>query len=145
MLDDGFARFGDFAIAAALAAKSTITEPGAIPFTISSVTSTGAFYRNHRRCNHYIAFLDGFSEQLALTPVKSSPCAVGIRERLARLSPRWEFDEASAKTLHLLLHGGLKSYADVTAPSGAKSRCLSPATPHPITNTRAGVMVPPRW
>jgi hypothetical protein len=40
MLDDGLAHLGDLAVAAAFGRQIEITEPGAIPFTMSSVTRT---------------------------------------------------------------------------------------------------------
>ena len=41
------------------------------------------------------------------------------------------------------LAAGLKSYAEITAPRRrAVAIACNPATPQPITNTRAGVMVP---
>ena len=55
------------------------------------------------------------------------------------------FDERGTETLNLLLHDGRVSNASTRHPIGARFRShCSPATPAPITNTRAGVVSPQR-
>jgi hypothetical protein len=127
-------------------ARSTTTEPGAIPSTISAVTSTGA-----RRPGTWAVVITTSAPATALAissrwrrsvsswsswayapdPESPPPVSSSIsRNRAPRLP-------TSSRT------AGRTSYASTTAPSRrAVAIACSPATPAPTTNTRAGVIVP---
>ena len=98
-----------FAIATALGCRSTITEPGAIPLTISAVISTTVFFAgNYGSRDNHIALGDDAGEEFALAGGRrgsslGSSVATGI---LRIFGFDGQLDEAAAQTLHLLLRGG---------------------------------------
>ena len=128
------------------AARSTSTEPGAIPSTISRVTRIGAFFPGTtRRRNHDVAPGHDLEHHLALPAIERFVLRLRVAALVLRVVDlERDLDEARAEALDLFLDRrpdvvGL----DLRAPSRlACAIACSPATPAPTTNTFAAVMVP---
>ena len=127
------------------AARSTITEPGAIASTISVVIEDRrALAGDECRRDDDVAGGDDLQHHLALAPVERLVLRLGVAAlvlgvgRLER-----QLDEPRAKALHLLLDRRPHVVGLDPAPRRrADAIACSPATPAPTMNTRAGEIVP---
>ena len=86
------------------AARSTITEPGAMPFHHLGGHQHGRLLAgDDRGGDHHVAFGDHAGQQLALAGVESFVLRGAVAARILRiLGFDGEFDEAAAQALHLL-------------------------------------------
>ena len=127
------------------AARSTITEPGAIWLDHLGGDQHGRLLAgDHCGGDDDVALGDDPAQQLALALVEG--LILGARVAAGVLGVLG-FDGSSTKRPPRLwtcsLAAGRRSYAEVTAPSRrAVAIAWSPATPAPMTSTRAGVIVP---
>ena len=100
--------------------------------------------RNHRRGDHHVAFRHHFPQQLPLPLVERFILRPRVAARVLRvLGLDRQLDESPAQALHLFLrrrpHVVRRSHRAQPPRRGDR---LQPATPAPITSTRAGVIVP---
>jgi len=95
-----------------------MTDPRAMPATISRVTSTGDFPRHHSGRNHNVIIGDHLPQQLTLAPVEILILRLRVSSCVLRvLRSMGSSDESAAQALNLLLAAGRRSYAETTAPS----------------------------
>ena len=99
---------------------------------------------NDRGRDDNVAFSHDPTKQFALALVKCLVLRPRVTPSILRvLDLNRQLHKAPTEALDLLLGSRPKSYAEVTAPSRrAVAMAWSPATPAPMTRTRAGVIVP---
>src|SRR5580658_3287335 len=104
VLDDGLARFGNVAVAAAFSGEIDDHRTERHAFDHLFGHQHGRFFpRNYRRRDYYITFLHRFSQQLALTAIEVFILRARIAASVLRIFRfNGEFDETAAEALYLL-------------------------------------------